>query len=185
MAYGRAAVRYAKSLIELSIERNCLDAVKADMDLVHATCVDSKELVLMLESPVVRPDKKLSVLNAVFGTQFSELTNAFIKILTDKGREALLDDIAAAFEDQYLAHNNILRAVITSVDGVSDDFKAKVATMVKSAYQKDIEIIEEKDAALIGGFVLTIGDKQVDASISRKLADLEKAFSKNTYVKEY
>ena len=67
MAYGRAAVRYAKSLIELSIERNDLEAVKADMDLIHTTCVESKDLVLLLESPVVKTDKKLSILKAIFG----------------------------------------------------------------------------------------------------------------------
>ena len=68
---------------------------------------------------------------------------------------------------------------------MSDDFKYKVSELVKQAYGKDVEIIEEKDPSLIGGFVLTIGDKQVDASISRKLAELEKEFSKNTYMKDY
>ena len=185
MAYGRAAVRYAKSLIELSIERNDLEAVKADMDLIHTTCVESKDLVLLLESPVVKTDKKLSILKAIFGSQLSELTNAFIKILTEKGRESLLDDISAAFEDLYLVHENILRATIKSVDGVNDAFKSKVSGLIKSAYNKDVEIIEEKDKSLIGGFVLTVGDKQIDASISRKLAELEKEFNTNTYVKDY
>jgi F-type H+-transporting ATPase subunit delta len=125
------------------------------------------------------------VLNAIFGDQLSSLTAKFIKVLTDKGRESLIDDISYAFEDQYLAYNNILRTVIKSVDDLSDDFKYKVSELVKQAYGKDVEIIEEKDPSLIGGFVLTIGDKQVDASISRKLAELEKEFSKNTYMKGY
>ena len=90
MAYARAAVRYAKSIIQLSIEQGELDSVKADMDLIRSTCAGSKELVLLLESPVVRPDKKLSVLNAVFGSQLSNITSKFIQILTDKGRESLI-----------------------------------------------------------------------------------------------
>ena len=57
--------------------------------------------------------------------------------------------------------------------------------MIKEAYQKDVQIIEETDRSLIGGFVLTVGDKQIDASISRKLAELEKEFNTNTYIKEY
>ncbi|MAW64712.1 MAG: ATP synthase F1 subunit delta [Flavobacteriales bacterium] len=185
MAYARAAARYAKSIIQLSIEQGELDLVKADMDLIRLTCAGSKELVLLLESPVVRPDKKMAVLKAVFGSQLSNITSKFLQILMDKGRESLIDDISYAFEDQFLAHNNILRTVIKSVDGLNDDFKFKVKQLVKSAYDKDVEIIEEKDPSLIGGFVLTIGDKQVDASISRKLAELEKEFSKNTYMKDY
>ena len=185
MAYGRAAVRYAKSVIQLSIEQDSLELVKADMDLISSTCAVSKDLVLLLESPVVKADKKLAVLNALFGSKLSPLTNSFIKILTEKGRESLIDDIAVAFEDQYLAHKNVLRTVIKSVDGLNDDFKFKVTELVRTAYDKDVEIIEEKDPSLIGGFVLTIGDKQVDASISRKLAELEKEFSRNTYMKDY
>lgn len=185
MAYGRAAARYAKSIIQLSIEQDILDLVKADMDLIRSTCAGSKELVLLLESPIVKADKKLAVLNAVFGSKLSALTNKFITILTSKGRESLIDDIAFAFEDQYLAHKNVLRTVIKSVDGLNDDFKFKVTELVRTAYEKDVQIIEEKDPSLIGGFVLTIGDKQVDASISRKLAELEKEFSKNTYMKDY
>ena len=118
MSYGRAAVRYAKSLIEISLEQGNLEAIKADMELIHVTCVDSRELVNLLDSPVVNTDKKLSVLNAIFGTHVSELTNKFIALLTDKGRESLLDQVTAAFEDQYLEHKNILRVVIKSVDGV-------------------------------------------------------------------
>ena len=149
------------------------------------TCVDSRELVNLLDSPVVNTDKKLSVLNAIFGTHVSDLTKKFIALLTDKGRESLLDQVTAAFEDQYLEHKNILRVVIKSVDGVNDSFKDKVASLIEVAYQKDSLILEEKDKDLIGGFILTIGDKQVDASISRQLADLEKEFSDNKYSKEY
>ena len=185
MSYARAAVRYAKSLLELSIEEGKLDLVKVDMDLIRSTCAGSKELVLLLESPVVRADKKLSVLNAIFGKKLSIITVKFIEILIDKGRESLIDDISYAFEDQYLVHKNVLKTVIKSVDGINDDFKFKVTELVRTAYDKDVEIIEEKDPSLIGGFVLTIGDKQVDASISRKLAELEKEFSKNTYMKDY
>lgn len=185
MAYGRAAGRYAKSLIDLSIEQNSLEVVKLDMDLIHSACQDSRDLVLLLESPVVKSDKKMAVLTAIFGAQVSELTNAFIKILVDKGRESLLDDISAAFEDKYFDYKNILRTTIKSVDGVDESIKFRVAELVKTAYGQDAKIIEEHDVSLIGGFVLTIGDKQVDASISRKLAELEKEFSKNLYVKEY
>ena len=84
-----------------------------------------------------------------------------------------------------MAHKNILRATIKSVDGVNDAFKTKVSNLIKEAYQKDVQIIEETDRSLIGGFVLTVGDKQIDASISRKLAELEKEFNTNTYIKEY
>lgn len=183
MAYGRAAVRYAKSVLDLSIEQNNLEAVKADMDLIKNVCNESKDLLLMLNSPIVKAEKKLSVLSAIFSSKVSELTNRFIKTLTEKGRASDLNDIVNAFDDLYLEQKNIIRAVITSVDGVSEAVKATVTQLVKSSTGKDILIVEKNNPELIGGFVLTVGDQQIDASISRKLADLEKQFSNNTIVK--
>ena len=185
MAYGRAANRYAKSIIDLSIERGSLEEVKKDMEYIHNTCVSSRELVLMLESPIIKSEKKLSVLKAVFDSNVSELTVKFIELLVEKGREALIDDIAGAFEEQYLFHSNILKAVVKSVNGVNDTIKARIEELIKKAYGKSVQIEEELDPSLIGGFILTVGDQQIDASISRKLAELEKGFSDNLYVKEY
>lgn len=185
MAYGRAANRYAKSILDLSIEKGLLEDVKKDMDLIHNTCVSSRDLVKMLESPIVKSDKKLSVLKAIFGSDLSDLTLRFIEILVEKGRESLIDDIAGAFDEQYLVHNNILKAVVKSVNGVDDTIKSRIKDLIKKSYNKDVLIEEEVDPSLIGGFILTVGDKQIDASISRKLADLEKNFSDNLYVKEY
>lgn len=185
MAYGRAAGRYAKAYILLATEKGSLEEARRDMQFINETCKASKDLVLLLESPIVKTDKKLNILEAVFKSNVSELTYSFIEVITKKKREGVIDDIAAAFEDQYLAHKNVLKAVIKSVNGVDDTIKSKVQDMIKAAYQKEVVIEEQKDETLIGGFVLTVGDNQVDASISRKLAELRKEFSENAYIKEY
>jgi F-type H+-transporting ATPase subunit delta len=153
--------------------------------MINETCVASKDLIQLLESPIVKTYKKLSILEAIFKSNVSEFTFSFIKLVTEKKREGVIDDIAAAFADLYLEHQNILKAVIKSVDGVDDVILAKVREMVKVAYNKEVQIEEIKDESLIGGFVLTIGDNQIDASISRRLAELRKEFSVNEYVKEF
>lgn len=184
MAYGRAAGRYAKSYLNLAVQRGQLEVAAKDMDLIHRTCEASKDLVKVLESPIVNTDKKLAILDAIFKANVSELTYSFIRIITEKKREGVIDDIAAAFRDQYLEYNNVLKAVIKSVDGVDETVKAKVRALAKSAFDKEVEIVEVKNPDLIGGFVLTIGDKQIDASVSRRLAELRKEFSENDYVRE-
>tara|TARA_B100000795_G_scaffold263500_1_gene242787 strand:+ start:6295 stop:6852 length:558 start_codon:yes stop_codon:yes gene_type:complete len=183
MAYGRAAARYAKSFLQLADEKGLLEEAVKDMQFINDTCMSCKDLILLLESPIVKTDKKLSILEAIFKSNISELTYSFIKLITKKKREGVIDDIAAAFEDQYLDHKNVLRAIIKSVNGVDDAIKVKVTEMVKAAYNKDVQIEEVKDESLIGGFVLTVGDNQIDASVSRRLAELRKEFSANDYVK--
>lgn len=185
MAYGRAAVRYAKSYIQLATEKGCLEEAREDMKFINATCVACPDLVLLLESPIVKTDKKLNILEAIFKSNISELTYSFVMLITQKKREGVIDDIAAAFDQQYLAHKNILTAVIKSVNGVDATTKAKITELVSSAYQKEILIEEVSDPSLIGGFVLTVGDNQIDASVSRRLAELKHEFSENAYIKEY
>ena len=91
-----------------------------------------------------------------------------------------MGEIAKAFLSQYKLHKNILTAVFTSASGIDQTIKNKVLELVKQTTQGEVELVEKIDKNLIGGFVLTIGDKQVDASVSRQLNDLRKTFTGNT-----
>lgn len=182
MSQIKVAKTYAKSLLNLAVEKGVLEQVKADMELVYSTCSDSRELYLMLESPIVSSDKKSAVLSEVFKKHLSELSFQFVELLAKKGRESNLMEVSNAFSGQYLEYKNILKAVIVSVDGVSDGLKDKVKELVKQTYQKEVIIEEVKNPSLLGGFIITVGDKQIDASVSRKLAELKNAFSENLYI---
>ena len=182
MSQTKVAKTYAKSLLDLSIEKGVLEQVKNDMEVIYTTCIDSKELRLMLLSPIVSSDKKLAVLSDIFKNNVSELSFLFIELLAKKGREANLTAVSNAFSSLYLEYKNILKAVIVSVDGVGDSLKQKIKELVKESYQKEVIFDEVKDPSLLGGFIITIGDKQIDASVSKKLAQLKNSFSENAYI---
>jgi F-type H+-transporting ATPase subunit delta len=177
MRQTKAARTYAKSLLDLAVEQGAIEDVKNDMALILNVCEESSELQVVLSSPVVSSDKKLRVLNELFDKKVSKLTSSFIELIVRNGRGSVLANIAFSFADLYLAHKNVLRAAIKSVDGVSESLKTKVAELVKTTYNKEALIEEVKDETLIGGFVITIGDKQIDASVSRQLANLQNALS--------
>lgn len=181
----RVSQRYAKSLIDLSLEKGQLEQVREDMQLVHATVSESHELSLMLKSPVIKTDKKQEVLKAVFGGKIGVITAEFIDIITRKRRESVLGEIAASFLSQYKKHKQILTAVITSASGLDDNLRNQVKQIVKGATGSEVELVEKVDKDLIGGFVLRVGDKQVDASILRQIKNIDRSFSENPYVKEY
>jgi len=181
----RVASRYAKSLIRLSLERGELEKAHADMQLVANTCKQSRDLSAFLKSPIIKTDKKLSVLNEIFSKHVSKLTQEFIDIITRKRREIYLEGIANDFVAQYREHKKILTAVITTAVGLDDTLKKKVLEIVRGVEKSEVELVEKIDKNIIGGFVLTIGDKQVDASIARKLKQLTMSFSENPYIKEY
>ena len=97
MNIAPVAYRYARSLMQLAIEQNQLVAVQEDMRLVANTCAGSRDLVLLLKSPVVKGDKKDKILDRVFAGKIGTMTSAFMGILVRKGREAMLPEIAEAF----------------------------------------------------------------------------------------
>ena len=175
------ATRYAKSLLQLANEKGQLEKVYADMQLVESVCEQNREFTNFLNSPIIKTDKKVAVVKEVFAGKVSDITAGFLTILTQKRRELYMKHIATEFVAQYKHHKNILTAVITSAVGIDSTVKAKVLELVKQTTKGEVELIEKVDKNLIGGFVLTIGDKQVDASVSRKLNDLRKTFTGNTF----
>lgn len=174
------ASRYAKSLLDLAVEKGQLDAVYADMLQIKEVAAGSKEFVTFLNSPVIKTDKKTAVLNTLFEGKLSDLTLKFLIIVASKRRESVIPEMASAFIDQYKAHKNILTAVVTSASGLDAATRQKALDLVKSQMKGEIELVEKTDASLIGGFILKIGDKQIDRSVSRQLTNLKKELTNKT-----
>ena len=176
------ASRYAKSLIDLAIETKQLEEVRKDMQLIKQVCNSTHEFVLMLESPVVKTDKKMAIFQAVFKGKISATTQAFLNLIATKRREGYIDDIANAFDDQYKLHMNITTVKVDTATALDAKSKKAILEVVKKTVTGEIELIEKVNPELIGGFVLTIDDKQIDQSVKRKLNDLRKDFSVNLFV---
>ena len=176
---SRAASRYAKSLLSLSSDQKSLEEVNKDMKFVADTCKSSSKLILLLKSPIVKTDKKLAILNAIFSNKIGKLVSSFIEIITKKKREAIILDIARAFNEQYNTHKNITSAKVSTAIALDKELKSKIMAIVKTASKGDVEIEEEVNKDLIGGFVIKIGDQQVDSSINSKLQKLKREFSTN------
>jgi F-type H+-transporting ATPase subunit delta len=183
MPNPRLAARYAKSLIDLSIERGELEAVYADMQWLEAVCKSSREFVNVLRSPVITSDKKEKIVEAVTSGKVSELTAAFKRLLINKGRESYLPEIITAFISQYKQHKNIYIVKLTTATPVSEEMKKEIVNQVKkTSDMQNIELETSVNSNLIGGFILQAGDKLVDASIAYDLKAIAKQFDNNDFV---
>lgn len=173
MSDYRVANRYAKSLIELAQEKNMLEEVKNDMTLFHQTVADSRDLALMLKSPIVSHHEKGVILKKVFSDKVSELTSLFFDLICKKNREQVLFSISKHFLLQYNVVKGIQVATITTAVALSEAAKQKVVDAVKQATKaNEVQLENLIDANIIGGYVLTINDKQVDDSIKGRLESL-------------
>jgi len=186
MSVTRIATRYAKSLIELALEQGKLPQVSADVHAL-AAAAKNRDLHLMLKSPIISPDKKNSVLNAIFGQQMDSLTMAYLTLMVNKGREGYLAEIAAEFLLQYKSLQKITTVKVASASPLSEAVinNLKSHLMASGITHANLEVETIVDPTLIGGFVLEFDDKRYDASIASKLTDLKAEFTKNLYIKEY
>ena len=184
MRNTRATYRYAKSLIELAQEQDVLETCKNDMEHLIATCEGAHDLRLLLKSPVVKTDKKQSIFKAVF-TDCCPLVQQFIQLITAKKREALLVDIAQRFLLIYKEQQGIQTAQITTATPIDEETRKHVLDFIRQQGVEKVDLNEVVDDKLIGGLVLRLGDKQIDASVARQIYDLKQTFNKNLYIKDF
>lgn len=184
MSNTRATLRYAKSLLELAKEQDTLAPCKSDMTKLVAICQESRDLTLLLKSPVVKTDKKLAIINEIFSS-FSPLALSFIVLITKKKRESLLLDIAERFLLLYKIDQGIESATLTTAVPLDQDTKDQVLEFIKKQGVSQVDLTEHVDESLIGGAILRLGDKQLDASVSRQIKDLKQSFNKNLYIKDF
>ncbi|MFL5808083.1 MAG: ATP synthase F1 subunit delta, partial [Flavisolibacter sp.] len=107
MLNPRVASRYAKSILDLAVERGQLEEVYKDMLYLQQLNQGSKEFLSLLRSPVVKPDTKIKAVNAVTAGKISDLTKSFTTLLIKKTREAVLPEVITSFIQQYKKQKNI------------------------------------------------------------------------------
>lgn len=172
MKSSKSAPRYAQALLDLSVEQGNLEAVAADMKYLADVCAENRDLELMLESPIVKADKKLAVLNAVFD-QFDKVTKSFVELIVKNGREGILPQIAATFDAQLKAFKGIVPVTLISAKPLDASVKKTILNTLEGSVKGTLEVTEKIDADLIGGFIVRLDDKQIDASVASQLSQLK------------
>ncbi|MBA9076193.1 MULTISPECIES: ATP synthase F1 subunit delta [Rufibacter] len=182
MSDERVASRYAKSLLELAQEKGSLEKVYQDMLSFTKTLSGSRDLSLVLRNPIIKHDKKLAILTSLFGNSMTELTMAFFRIVTQKNREEILESVATEFVKQYNNIKGIQKATVTTAVPLTPELRATFQKMVVDRTGKTVELQEVVDPAVVGGYVLRIGDLQLDNSVRSNVQKLKNKFKENPYI---
>ena len=176
MAGTRAAIRYAKAILDIAQVNNSTQAVNSDMTSIVNAIKDSAELKDFLQSPVIKVEIKFSYLNEIFTYAQKETKGLFQLLLVNK-RFELLNDVALQFNALYDELNGIEVAKVTTAVPMTAELETKVLAKIASFSNKKITIQNIVDPAIIGGFILRIGDKQYNASVANSLQNLKREFS--------
>jgi F-type H+-transporting ATPase subunit delta len=179
----RLAQRYAKSLVDIATELKQLDQVKDDILFLKSIVDKSRDFVLMLDSPIISPDKKYKVITAITKGNISKITNTFLKLLCNKSREANLPGVTTSFIQQYNTIRGLHKAKLTTATSVSKELIDSFVSKIKASTSYDhVELETVVDDKIVGGFILEMEGKLIDNSIRRNLNDVKKQFENNDYL---
>lgn len=176
MLISKAARRYSFALLGVSVEANTLEQTLKDIQYIQSVLKNSKDLSVFLKSPVVNSSDKKAVLEKVFFSEIGKETQNFLTLLSNKGREVLLEDALKAFTDEYNKHSGIIDVEVKSAKILDKaQIEALQKALEKSTSKKvNLDLIVQED--LRGGMSVKIGDTVIDGTIKHKLNQLETLF---------
>ena len=178
MAGTRAAIRYAKAVLSLASDQKNAEVVNSDMKLIATTIADNADLDQVLKSSVVKSEVKKSALNQIF-PNLSEVSKGLFDLLVSNKRLDILADVASNYSVLFDQLNGKEKATVTTAVPMTNDLELKVLAKIKELTSKAVELENIVDEDILGGFILRVGDKQYNASISNKLNKLKREFTLN------
>ncbi len=173
---SRAAIRYAKAILETAVSTERVNQVNDDMKSIINAVNSSADLKDFLASPIITSEVKMNVLSEVFGSVQAD-TKSLFRLLQENKRFEILEAIATQFNAQFDEMNGVEVAKVTTAFPITADLEAKILAKATSISTKKITIQNTVDPSIIGGFILRIGDKQYNASVSNRLQELKREFS--------
>jgi len=176
MPSSKIANRYAASLIENSLEKNNLETVFEDIILLINTIDASNELLRAVESPVIKTELKISLLDEIFSDKLSKDTLNFIYFIVHKKREDLLYEIAKRFVDMRNEHLGIVELEVKTAFDFTQEQISNLKDKFEAILKKKVKMKIKIDKNIIGGFIAKVGDTVYDASVIYQLDLLKKEF---------
>ena len=173
MAGTRAAIRYAKAILDVAQSKGAAQQVGADMTLIESTVTSNHELNTFLVNPTISASAKESAIQEIFAAS-NDTTKSLFHLLAVNKRFELLEAIAAEYTKLLNEVNNVETATVTTAFPLTDDLEAMVLSKIKEFTSKTVTINNVVDESIIGGFILRIGDKQFNASVANRLQVLKR-----------
>lgn len=177
MKITKSAPRYAKALLELAIENKKVDTIVADMKELIRVNKETREFQVFLDNPIINSEKKNNVIKEIFD-QFDILTSSFIALIIKNKRENALIQIAESFLAQVKEYLGIIPITLISAQELNTTTKKAILSKLEKSIQGKLELEEKIDTSLIGGFIIKMGDTQIDASVSNQLKSLKTSLTR-------
>ena len=159
---------YAKALFEAAKEQGRLDEARDELASFVSALHDVPELGALLRNPQLDPPAKAEALAALL-KDADELVRNFLKLVAEKGRAPLIEEIAREYEVLVAAEEKILNVELTTAYELSDAEASSIVKQIEKASGRRVEAERSVDPDLVGGLVLKAGTLEADSSVRGRL----------------
>ena len=173
---GRAAIRYAKAILDIAHSKGVAAEVNDDMILIASTINGNAELSTFIMNPTTRVEMKNGAVTEVF-SGVNGVTKSLFQLMHDNKRFEILSDVASEYNKLFEEMNGMEKAIVTTAIPMDAELEAKVLAKILTFSNKKVIIENIVDPAIIGGFILRIGDQQYNASVANRLQVLKRELS--------
>lgn len=171
---GIAAKSYCDALFEIAKEENKLDIYKEQLSFVKDTVLADAKFSAVMNHPKIKKEEKKELLDTIFQNEIEHLLLNFLKILVDKNRFRILNDITKEFVKSYNKENNIQVVYIKSAKELSAVQKDELCLSLTKKLGKKLDPVYMVDEDLLAGIRVKINDQIIDNTAKSKLERLKK-----------
>ncbi|RYM05520.1 F0F1 ATP synthase subunit delta [Sporolactobacillus sp. THM7-7] len=163
------ARRYAQALIEVAEERGMIDAFEEQLIDVRRTLAGNSELRRVLLHPQISGEEKKQLVNTLFSGRAGQEVLNLLKLLIDRKRESIIDEVLEAYTKLADVRRGILDVTVTTAAPLNDAEQNDLSRRLGSALEKKLRMHVNVDKGIIGGILLRIGNRLYDGTIKGKL----------------
>lgn len=168
---------YATALFMLASEEDCKDEISKDLSVIREAFSQNAELRELLSSPAIPTSERLGVIETVFGS-LGEYAVSFLKILCEKRLIGGFEDMADEYDKMVEMSKNLSVAKVTSAVELTEQEQKKLKEKLERMCGHSVVIETSVDASILGGMVIALDDKIIDASLRGRLSDVKEVISR-------
>lgn len=167
---SKIATPYAEALLEIAQNADLLQETSENLSSISTILSESKNLQILLSNPLINISVKKNILQELFDNQVNDFILNFLLVLVDKRRIALLNTIIQKYlELSYKLESITIAELFSSVEFTEAQHNKLINKIKKMTKSNNVKLITTIDSNLIGGFIIKIGSKVIDASLAGKL----------------
>jgi F-type H+-transporting ATPase subunit delta len=165
--------RYARAFFEIANEGKQIEPYYSELAQFASIISQNKSLKDFLANPVFEQAIKKGVVeNLISKVKLSGMTASFLRLLVDKKRIDILEDIVVGYRQLMDETLKKVRVNVRTAFALSDELRSYISTNMEKTLGKTVEMTVEEDPTLLGGIVIGVGDTLYDGSIKNQLNNM-------------